>query len=909
MTLVPNLFPTLRFNGIALIGEAPGKDEETNLTPFVGSSGRSLNDILSQAGIFRDSCFLGNICQTRPPGNQLAAFDWFGPEIQSGIAQLSIDLDKLKPNIIVLLGGSPLHAFLEGNKAIGKRRTDDGFAFSFPNSVLNWRGSQFLAISSSPAPGTKCLSTLHPAFCNRAYEWMPMLMLDIVRAKAASISPTLTLPNRTLITNPSYETLLTFISRIRANHTPVSMDIEGTYKYLPCISVADSPHHAMIVAFYRKDGSSIWPEDQETTILHELACLLADPLVPKTWQNGLYDRWSLQYGHSMPVYGNQDDIMPKWWERYCELKKSLATQVSVLTEEPYYKGDIDSLDDDTYFRYCCRDGACTQEINEKLEILLPRFGPKDANGPLSVQHYRHSHDLINLFLYLELRGIRYDKEAAKAKLTQVEDHIYNVQYQIDTISGVFTWPETPEERLILVYDTCAYKKDHTKPKANWVDSFEALKALACQESTTEAERGFFSMELGVGLNNKSDAFKEYLYRTLALPVQYSKAIKEDENGNEYSSETADYLALVKLRKTNPHPILGLAIEISALRTRAQMLRLKADSDSRIRSSYNNVGTKTGRTTSRKSPTGSGHNLQTIPDDDKSYTVTHPLREGMRRLVLADVDHWMAQCDLKGSDGWTIGAHLNALGDPTMLDDLKYGIKPAQRIAWMLLHGNHSLRNLQRDEILALVSGIDKNNPLYLLCKIGIWGICYLMGVDTLIDNINKQSDGKINMTRKEVADFRLAVFDAYRPQLWHNDLARKLAKNPTLTSASGHTRRFYGRHSEVLGEALADEPQQNTTYATNKAAERCWKDPENRTDRNVYSTSGKITRVPFVVEPLHQVHDAFVTQWHKSNTAWAIKKTFEWFDNPLIIAGQRIVIPFEGNYGPSWGDQPYKLAL
>jgi hypothetical protein len=54
------------------------------------------------------------------------------------------------------------------------------------------------------------------------------------------------------------------------------------------------------------------------------------------------------------------------------------------------------------------------------------------------------------------------------------------------------------------------------------------------------------------------------------------------------------------------------------------------------------------------------------------------------------------------------------------------------------------------------------------------------------------------------------------------------------------------------------------------------------------------------IEPLHQVHDALVGQFKKADTAWSVGKINEWFDNPLYIAGQRIVIPFDGGYGASW---------
>jgi hypothetical protein len=60
------------------------------------------------------------------------------------------------------------------------------------------------------------------------------------------------------------------------------------------------------------------------------------------------------------------------------------------------------------------------------------------------------------------------------------------------------------------------------------------------------------------------------------------------------------------------------------------------------------------------------------------------------------------------------------------------------------------------------------------------------------------------------------------------------------------------------------------------------------------------------VEPLHQVHDALLGQFLKTDTEWAKGKIRSWFDNTLIIANQPIKIPFEGHYGPSWGEQGKK---
>ena len=84
---VPNRFPSnaLAEYRIAIIGEAPGETEVETGIPFSGAAGNLLNSLLGNAGITRDCCFVGNICQIRPPANNIRAFKFDGTEIQSGL--------------------------------------------------------------------------------------------------------------------------------------------------------------------------------------------------------------------------------------------------------------------------------------------------------------------------------------------------------------------------------------------------------------------------------------------------------------------------------------------------------------------------------------------------------------------------------------------------------------------------------------------------------------------------------------------------------------------------------------------------------------------------------------------------------------------------------------------------------
>jgi len=126
---------------------------------------------------------------------------------------------------------------------------------------------------------------------------------------------------------------------------------------------------------------------------------------------------------------------------------------------------------------------------------------------------------------------------------------------------------------------------------------------------------------------------------------------------------------------------------------------------------------------------------------------------------------------------------------------------------------------------------------------------------------------------------------------------QKIRERPTIIAASGQVRHFFGRKEDLLPKAMAHEPQVNTTYATDLAMYKLWTDPDNK----LKMEKGNRVDLHLRVEPLHQVHDALIGQFRKSDTTWAVGKIREWFNNQLNIAGQRITIPFEGAYGESWG--------
>lgn len=894
---IPNLHPRITNvpYRLAIIGEAPGVDEEEQGRPFVGWSGKDLDRFLSRFGIVRDACFVGNVCQIRPPGNKIAAFDWDGPEIQGGIRQLTDDLKNFRPNCLLLLGGSALHAFMVPNIIPKKRKTKDGLVFVFPNTIGDWRGSFFGAHLNSPCPSAKCIAAYHPAACMRQYEWTPLLMMDIKRAFDDATFPDLRLPQRTLKVVLSFDQTVRELEDILAKQSSVGTDIEGYWNNWRSISFAPTPEYAFAVPWVDMRGQSYWTEEQEVVLLDLVSQIISHPKIVKTWQNGLYDRFVMHYGYSIVARGPNPDIMLKHWELYCELEKSLAMQASLYTKEPYYKSEIKSNDLETFLRYNCKDSAITKEIDLKIDRWLK---------PDSRRHYDFNITLLNALLYMELRGLRYDHAKAKLRLTQIEEQLGSLQNELNhhTNRGLGTTDRVMLRNMLR--DVMCWKRDPSKVKSDKAEDYAKwMPVLSAERPLSASELGSLSLALGKSINvDSSKQLQAYLYEDLRLPEQRNPQTK---------ARTADYDALIKLRKHSDHPALPVIIEMTELLTRAGMLRIKHDPDGRIRSSYNEVGSETGRVTSLTSPTGSGYNLQTLPDENELKPTTSFLHLGMRDLVVADPGCYLAKCDLKGADGWTVGANLASLGDTTMLDDLRFGLKPASILCYAWRHGAHSVIGKSRPELAALCKEVKKSDWDYFAAKQCIWGFCYLMGIRKAKDHIFHVSEGTVAVTEDQVKKLRDMLLARYRISLWWRAMEQRLFNQPyppKLTSPSGHTRMFFGRKTDIVGQALAHEPQSVTTFATNTSVYKCWTDPDNRISETLRGQDGRVSneldsvrsRIRLRIEPLHQVHDEALFQFRIEDTTWAVAKIQSWFATPIKIAGVEVTIPADGSYGTDW---------
>ncbi len=143
---------------LMLIGEAPGKDEDIQNAPFVGRSGKLLNQALSAVKINREDAFITNIVKCRPPKNRKPT------PLESTTCTNLLLFNQIKiinPLVICTLGSTATQELLK-----------------IPNlKITEIRGNPYAM------NGITVIPTYHPAYINRNPKKLEFLINDLALAQ------------------------------------------------------------------------------------------------------------------------------------------------------------------------------------------------------------------------------------------------------------------------------------------------------------------------------------------------------------------------------------------------------------------------------------------------------------------------------------------------------------------------------------------------------------------------------------------------------------------------------------------------------------------------------------------------------------------------------------------------------
>lgn len=108
-----------------LVGEAPGPQEDKEGTPFVGTSGQALNDILAEIGLDREELWISNVVKIWPnkrDGNTLRTRSPYADERRASWPFFEREVEIISPEVMVLLGGTAAKQILDSDFKVTKQR-------------------------------------------------------------------------------------------------------------------------------------------------------------------------------------------------------------------------------------------------------------------------------------------------------------------------------------------------------------------------------------------------------------------------------------------------------------------------------------------------------------------------------------------------------------------------------------------------------------------------------------------------------------------------------------------------------------------------------------------------------------------------------------------------------------------
>jgi uracil-DNA glycosylase family 4 len=130
---------------ILFIGEGPGWNEDQMGRPFVGASGKFLDQMFASIGLKRGEIYIANVVKHRPPNNR----DPLPNEISACSYYLDRQIAIIKPKIIVTLGRHSMARYFPNStisKIHGTYEKRDGvvyFAMYHPAAALHQQNLRY----------------------------------------------------------------------------------------------------------------------------------------------------------------------------------------------------------------------------------------------------------------------------------------------------------------------------------------------------------------------------------------------------------------------------------------------------------------------------------------------------------------------------------------------------------------------------------------------------------------------------------------------------------------------------------------------------------------------------------------------------------------------------------------------
>ncbi len=393
---------------IAIVGEAPGQEEEASGIPFCGPSGRLLNELLEQAGTRREECYITNVSKYRPPGNNIKQLSLIGVDIEEQKRNLFEELLSLRKNnlnVILSVGATSMEALCS------------------EKGITKYRGS----ILTSKIDGIKVVPIIHPRNIlvprgsgGVEYYYKYITKLDIQKAVRESQFKENRTPSKMIQIVKSPYQLYKFLEEYK-KYDIVSLDLE-THSSVPiCVGLAFNNSHAVSVPLFSistaKSRIDLSTSDQ-VEIWQMLSEFLNQERIKFLGQNFKFDHQLLIRPLKMIEYQPgklHADTSLMMEVAYPELPKNQGFMGSLFSEEPYYKdeGREFNYKTDRIEQLLIYNG---KDVTVAWDNYLGLLTELEEMG-MTAFYFEYENKLHDFYMELEAEGMLRDEEA-KDKLLE-----------------------------------------------------------------------------------------------------------------------------------------------------------------------------------------------------------------------------------------------------------------------------------------------------------------------------------------------------------------------------------------------------------------------------------------------------------------------------------------------------------
>lgn len=444
-------------NGVMIVGEAPGADEELEGRPFVGASGRLLDTMLREAGIDRRACYVTNVCKYRPPHNDIGAWltnkkgagvknEWpcarglyYNELVEEGINELHDEIARLQPSVIIGLGNTPLWA-LAGERGI-----------------TAWRGSE-MYYESGDGRRTPFVPTLHPASVLRNWPTRSHVVHDLKYRVTRRLRNGFVTPEWRFNWRPAYDYAVCFIDSL---HGDVAVDVETSRGQIVCVGLAVSEREAICIPFICEDYGAYWTQLERALIVDLLRHKLMSKSVNVIGQNFIYDTAYFDDNFDF-VPRLAHDTMIAESVLYPGMPRGLGHLASLYCSwYCYWKEDArdwsNLRDFESLFKYNCRDVAHTWEVAQRQRERLASRG--------LTRQFEDRMRYGDHVYQMQRRGMIRDHDRTAALDRQIEEKLHEKEIVVCDAAGRPINLASPKQVGDLVYKEWGCRKPARGAKA------------------------------------------------------------------------------------------------------------------------------------------------------------------------------------------------------------------------------------------------------------------------------------------------------------------------------------------------------------------------------------------------------------------------------------------------------------